>query len=51
MHGGRGEALTERGGMEGVQDTDKKEDEPLELILMDDNQLKWISASLGMTRS
>jgi hypothetical protein len=49
VHGGRGEALTERGGMEGGQDTEKKEEESLDLILMYDNQLKWILASSGMT--
>jgi hypothetical protein len=51
VHGGRGEALTERGGMEGGKDTEKKEEEPLDPILMDDDQLKWILASSGTTRS
>jgi hypothetical protein len=51
VHGGRGEALTKRGGMEGGKDKDKKEEEPLELTLMDDDQLKWILASSGMTHS
>ena len=51
MHGGRGEALTEKGGMEGGKDKEKKEEEPLDPILMDDNQLKWILASSGTTRS
>jgi hypothetical protein len=37
--------------MEGGQDKEKKEEEPLDLILMDDDQLKWILASSGMTRS
>jgi hypothetical protein len=37
--------------MEGGKDKEKKEEEPLDLILMDDDQLKWILASLGMTRS
>jgi hypothetical protein len=37
--------------MEGGQDKDKKEEEPLDMILMDDDQLKWILASSGMTRS
>ena len=45
-----GEALTERGGMEGGKDKNKKE-EPLDSILMDDDQLKWILASSGTTRS
>ena len=51
MHGDRGEALTERGGMEGGKDTKNKEEEPLDPILMDNDQLKWILASSGMTRS
>jgi hypothetical protein len=51
VHGGRGEALTEKGGMEGGKDKEKKEEEPLDPILMDDNQLKWILASSGTTRS
>jgi hypothetical protein len=34
--------------MEGVKDKEKKEEEPLDLISMDDDQLKWILASLGM---
>jgi hypothetical protein len=40
-----------RGGMEGGQDTKNKEEEPLDPILMDNDQLKWILASSGMTRS
>jgi hypothetical protein len=36
MHGGRGEALTERGEMEGQKDKGKKE-EPLDPIMMDDD--------------
>jgi hypothetical protein len=51
VHGGRGEALTERGGMEGGHDKEKKDEEPLDSISMDDDQLKWILASLGTTRS
>jgi hypothetical protein len=51
VHGGRGEALIERGGMEGGKDKEKKEEEPLDLILMDEAQLKWILASLGMMHS
>jgi hypothetical protein len=46
-----GEALTERGGMEGGKDIEKKEEEPLDLILIDDDQLKWILASSRTTRS
>jgi hypothetical protein len=37
--------------MEGGKDKGKKEDEPLDLIMMDDDQLKWILASSRMTRS
>jgi hypothetical protein len=51
MHGGREEALIERGGMEGGKDKEKKEEEPLDPILMDDDQLKWILESSGTTRS
>jgi hypothetical protein len=51
VHGGRGEALIERGGMEGGKDTEKKEEEPLDPILMDDDQIKWILVSSGMMRS
>jgi hypothetical protein len=40
MHGGRGESLTERGEMEGGKDKDNKEEEPLDLIRMDDDQVK-----------
>jgi hypothetical protein len=36
VHGGRGEALTERGEMEGKKDKGKKE-EPLDPIMMNDN--------------
>ena len=50
MHGGRGEALIERGEM-GGKDKGKKEEEPLDLIMMDDDQLKWILASSGLMRS
>jgi hypothetical protein len=35
--------------MEGGQDKGKKEEEPLDLIMMDDDQIKWILASSGMT--
>jgi hypothetical protein len=41
MHGRGGEALTERGEMEGGKDKGKKE-EPLDLIMMDDDQIKKI---------
>jgi hypothetical protein len=51
VHGGRGEALTKKGGMEGGKVTEKKEEEPLDPIFMDDDQLKWILASSGMTHS
>jgi hypothetical protein len=37
--------------MEGGKDKGKKEEEPLDPILMDDNQLQWILASSGTTRS
>jgi hypothetical protein len=37
--------------MEGGHYTEKKEEEPLDPILMDDDQLKWILASSRMTRS
>jgi hypothetical protein len=50
MHGGRGEALTERGEMEGGKDKGKKE-EPLDVIMMDDNQIRWILETTRKTRS
>jgi hypothetical protein len=37
--------------MEGGKDTKKKEEEPLDPILMDDDQLKWILVSSRTTRS
>jgi hypothetical protein len=37
--------------MEGGKDKVKKEEEPLDPIMMDDNQIKWILASSGMTCS
>jgi hypothetical protein len=46
VHGGRGEALTERGEMEGGKDNGNKE-EPLDPIMMDDDQIKWILATTG----
>jgi hypothetical protein len=39
VHGGRGEALTERGEMEGGKDKGKEE-EPLDPIMMDNDQIK-----------
>jgi hypothetical protein len=51
VHGGRGEALTEGGGMEGGKDKGKKEEETLDPIMMDDDQIKWILASTGRKRS
>jgi hypothetical protein len=39
MHGGRGEALTEGGEMERGKDKGKNE-EPLDPIMMDDDQIK-----------
>jgi hypothetical protein len=50
VHGGRGEALTEKGEMEGGKDKGKKEEEPLDPIMMDDDQIKWILASMGKMR-
>jgi hypothetical protein len=50
MHGGRGEALTERREMEGGKDKEKKE-EPLDPIMMDDYQIKWIMVTAGKMRS
>jgi hypothetical protein len=49
VHGGRGEALTERGEMEGGKDKGKEE-EPLEPIMMDNDQIKWIMVTTGKTR-
>jgi hypothetical protein len=37
VHGGRGEALTERGGMGGGKNKGKKEEEPLDPIMMDND--------------
>jgi hypothetical protein len=50
VHGGRGEALTERGVMEGGKDKGKEE-ETLDPIIMDDDQIKRIMATTGNTRS
>jgi hypothetical protein len=41
MHGGRVEALTNKGAMEGGKDKGKRE-EPLDPIMMDDDQIKRI---------
>jgi hypothetical protein len=37
--------------MEGGKDKGKKEEEPLDPIMMDDDQIKWILASMGRTHS
>jgi hypothetical protein len=50
VHGGRGESLIERGGMEGGKDTSKKE-EPLDPIMMDGYQIQWILETTGKTHS
>jgi hypothetical protein len=50
MHGGRGEALIERGEMKGGKDMGKKE-EPLDPIMMDDDQIQWILETTGKMRS
>jgi hypothetical protein len=50
VHGGRGEALTEKGEMEGEVDKGKKE-EALDPIMMDDDQIKWIMVTTGKTHS
>jgi hypothetical protein len=50
VHGGRGEALSERGEMEGELDKGRKK-EPLDPIMMDDNQIKQIMATTGNTCS
>jgi hypothetical protein len=51
VHGGRaGEALTEKGEMEGEGDKGKKE-ESLHPIMMDDDQIKKIKVTTGKTRS
>jgi hypothetical protein len=46
VHGGRGEALTNKGEMEGEVDKGKKEDS-LDPIMMDDDQIKRIMATDG----
>jgi hypothetical protein len=50
VHGGRGEALTERGKMEGGKDKGEKE-EPLDPIMMNDDQIKQIMATARKTHS
>jgi hypothetical protein len=50
VHGGRGEALIEKGEMEGGKDKGKKE-EPLDPIMMDDDHIKWILATTRKIRS
>jgi hypothetical protein len=50
VHGGRGEALTEKGEMEGEVDKGKKE-ESLDPIMMDDDQIKWIMETARKTCS
>ena len=50
MHGGRREALTTKGEMEGEGDKGKKE-EALDPIMMDDGQIKRIMVMAGKTRN
>jgi hypothetical protein len=50
VHGGRGEALTERGEIKGGKDKGKKE-EPLDPIMMDNDQIKQNMETAGKTRS
>jgi hypothetical protein len=50
VHGGRGEALIERGEMEGEVDKGKKE-EALDPIMMEYDQIKWIMVTAGKTHS
>jgi hypothetical protein len=50
VHGGRGEALTGEGGMEGERDKGNKE-EALDPIMMDKDQIKWIMETTRKTRS
>jgi hypothetical protein len=50
VHGGGGEALTKRGEMEGGKDKGNKE-EPLDPIMMDDDQIKKIMVTVRKTRS
>jgi hypothetical protein len=50
VHGGRGEALTREGEMEGEGDKGKKE-EALDPIMMDKDQIKQIMSTAGKMRS
>jgi hypothetical protein len=50
MHGGRGEEMKKKRETEGGKDKRKKE-EPLDPIIMDDDQIKWILATTGKTCS
>jgi len=50
MHGGRGEALTEKEEMDGEVDKGKKE-EALDPIMMDNDLIQWIMVTVGKTRS
>jgi hypothetical protein len=50
VHGGRGEALTGEGEMEGERDKGKKE-EALDPIMMDEDQIKWIMETVGRMRN
>jgi len=50
VHVGRGEALTEKGEMEGEMDKGKKK-EPLDPIMMDNDQIKWIMVTTRKMRS
>jgi hypothetical protein len=50
VHGQRGEAVTEKGEMEGEVDKGKKE-EALDPIMTDDDQIKRIMVAVGKTCS
>jgi hypothetical protein len=50
VHGGRGEALIDRGEMEEKVDKCNNE-EALDPIMMDDDQIKWIMVIVRKTRS
>ena len=50
MHGGRGEALIEKGEMEGEKDKGKRE-KYLHPIMMDDDQIKRIMVTTRNMRS
>jgi hypothetical protein len=50
VHGGRGEALTREGEIEGEGDKGKKE-EALDPIMMDEDQIKWIMEITVKTRN